>query len=117
MRDYSYTSDDFMVTLCWVVGCLVALAVVVLVIDCLLQAANMRAARRIAQRVLRAMGGDASARSIKTALEQYGYKLGRVEFYAMMAELWRLDIVEGYYKQKEISGQTVKQMWYRLVEK
>jgi DNA-binding PadR family transcriptional regulator len=55
-----------------------------------------------------------AGRDIRAALERYGVRRTAPAFYQMMARLEDAALVEGWYDQKIIDGQLIKERHYRL---
>ena len=65
--------------------------------------------------ILEALSDDELAgRDLRDLLAGFGVRNSAPAFYQMMARLEASDLVEGWYDQKLVSGQNVKERRYRL---
>jgi len=65
--------------------------------------------------VLDALAGTEQAgRDLRDLLATYGIRRSAPAFYQMMARLESSNLVEGWYDQKVIAGQNVKERRYRI---
>jgi len=65
--------------------------------------------------VLDALAGTEQAgRDLRDLLATYGIRRSAPAFYQMMARLESSDLVEGWYDQKVVSGQNLKERRYRI---
>lgn len=59
---------------------------------------------------------EQSGRDIRALLGDYGIRNTAPAFYQMMARLEQAGLVEGWYSQKLVGGQNVKERRYRLTK-
>ena len=59
-------------------------------------------------------GGEHAGRDIRSLLTSYGIRNSGPAFYQMMGRLEQAGLVEGWYEQKLVGGQNVKERRYRL---
>ena len=59
-------------------------------------------------------GGERRGRFIRRALERHGVRRSAPAFYQMMARLEDAALLEGWYEQKVIDAQLIKERHYRL---
>ena len=55
-----------------------------------------------------------AGRDIRTALQRHGVRRTAPAFYQMMARLEDAGLVEGWYDQKVVDGQLIKERHYRV---
>lgn len=58
--------------------------------------------------------GEKPGQAVRNNLREQGVKKSGPGFYQMMARLEDAGLVNGWYQQKEIDGQIVKERWYKL---
>jgi len=59
---------------------------------------------------------EQAGRDLRDLLATYGVRNSAPAFYQMMARLEASDLVEGWYDQKLVAGQNVKERRYRLTK-
>jgi DNA-binding PadR family transcriptional regulator len=60
---------------------------------------------------------EQSGRELRDRLAAHGIRNSAPAFYQMMGRLEETDLVEGWYEQKLVAGQNVKERRYRLTRK
>jgi hypothetical protein len=60
------------------------------------------------------MGRDRSGKAVRDALGEQGIKKSGPGFYQLMARLEDSGMVKGWYEQRQIGDQLVKERWYRV---
>ncbi len=60
------------------------------------------------------LGAARAGRDIRAELRRYGVRRTAPAFYQMMARLEDAGLVEGWYDQKVVEGQIIKERHYRL---
>ena len=57
--------------------------------------------------------GDRTGRAIRQLLEDRDIKLSGPAFYQFMANMEDEGLVTGWYEEKIVEGETIRQRWYR----
>ena len=57
---------------------------------------------------------EAAGRDVRALLTSYGLKHSAPAFYQMMGRLEEARLVEGWYEQRAVAGQSIKERRYRL---
>jgi hypothetical protein len=60
------------------------------------------------------MDGEQSGRFVRERLAEEGQSKTGPAFYQLMARLEESGMVEGWYNQKIVEGQIIKERWYRV---
>jgi DNA-binding PadR family transcriptional regulator len=60
------------------------------------------------------MGSERSGQSVRNELREQGVKKSGPGFYQLMARLEDARLVKGWYQQRQIGDQLVKERWYEL---
>ena len=60
------------------------------------------------------MGETASGRDIRKRLVQFGVRQGGPAFYQLMARLEDANLVQGWYEQKIVKAQIIRERHYRI---
>jgi DNA-binding PadR family transcriptional regulator len=62
-------------------------------------------------------GGEQAGRDLRALLSAHAVKSSAPAFYQMMGRLEDADLVEGWYDQKLVGGQNVKERRYRVTRR
>lgn len=60
------------------------------------------------------MDGEQSGRFVREKLAEHGDKKTGPAFYQLMARLEDGKVVRGWYNQKVVEGQIIKERWYKI---
>ena len=58
--------------------------------------------------------GSATGRQVRNRLEQYAVRKSAPAFYQLMARMEDAAVVEGWYEQEVVEGQTIRQRHYKI---
>jgi DNA-binding PadR family transcriptional regulator len=61
--------------------------------------------------------GDAIGRDLRDTLAAHGVRSSAPAFYQMMGRLEEAGLVEGWYEQKLVAGQNIKERRYRITRR